>query len=109
MKHQTYDENRKILSDNYVSSLLLFLLEKGVVHTADLKEISSYYQGVVEKAEKLRDIGLIDIEEQQSPFRRKNFILTEEGKKIARKLYEAESMLNDLLEEHTAEDQSLFK
>ena len=88
-----------ILSEKYVSSLLLFLFnnEDEDVHTVDLKGISSYYQAIVKKAEELRDIGLIHIEEQSKPFYKKTFRLTDDGERVAEKLNEAESILREIL------------
>ncbi len=105
VKHETVYSDSMILSERYVSSLLLFLFKNEDVHTVDLKSISSYYQGIVKRAEELSDMGLIDIEEQSKPFHKRTFRLTPDGKKIAEKLNEAESILKEILEEN----QALFK
>jgi len=79
-----------VLGGQYVAELLLFLLEREEVHTVELKEISSYYQGVMRKAEELALIGLVNIEESADPYRKRTFMLTEEGIEIAEILKEAE-------------------
>lgn len=81
------------LTDQHVVGLLLYLLENNEANTADLKDISSYYQAVVSRAEELENEGLIEIEQQSKPFIKKTFKLTDKGLKIAEKLREAEKMM----------------
>lgn len=82
-----------VLGGQYVAELFLFLLEKGEAHTVELKEISSYYQGVMRKAEELAKIGLVKIEENADPYRKRTFKLTEDGRTIAMMLKEVEDHL----------------
>ncbi|MGM0510860.1 MAG: hypothetical protein ACQESD_07040 [Thermoplasmatota archaeon] len=82
-----------VLGGQYVAELLLFLLDHGEAHTVELKEISSYYQGVMREAQELALIGLVDIEESADPYRKRTFMLTEEGIEIAEILKEAEDYI----------------
>lgn len=101
VKHKTVFNERLILSEKYVSALLIFLFNNKNVHTSDLKNISSYYQGIVKKAEELQNIGLIEIEEQNKPFRKKTFRLTDDGKIVAEKLNEIEDDLKDIIDKNS--------
>ncbi len=84
-----------LLGDQYVAELFLFLLEREEVNTVDLKEISSYYQGIMRKAEELNRLGFIEIEELTDPYLKRIFRLTAKGREIAYILKDAEQLLQE--------------
>ncbi|MFO7990880.1 MAG: hypothetical protein R6U61_01125 [Thermoplasmata archaeon] len=84
-----------LLGDQYVAELFLFLLEREEVNTVDLKDISSYYQGIMRKAEELNQLGFVEIEELTDPYLKRTFRLTSRGREVAEKLKEAENLLHE--------------
>lgn len=84
-----------ILGEQYVVDIFLFLYGKEETTTSDLKEISSYYQGVVSRAKELEKLGFVNIVEQRRPFHKKTFSLTPEGEEVAEMLLEAEQVVRE--------------
>lgn len=85
-----------ILGKQYVVDIFLFLNEREETTTSHLKEISSYYQGVVQRAKELEKLGFVNIVEQRRPFHKKTFSLTPEGRKVAEVILEAEKMVKEM-------------
>lgn len=103
-----------VLGKQYTTSVLLYLLEREEkfkekkengeidedeefeVTTSEFRDISGHYKGPVNRAEELEDLGLVKIEYQKKPFRKGNFMLTEEGKEIAEKLKEIEEEIGEV-------------
>ncbi|MFO7990879.1 MAG: hypothetical protein R6U61_01120 [Thermoplasmata archaeon] len=82
-----------VLGKQYVIDILLYLYDREETTTVDLKNISSYYQGVVRRAEELEKLSLLEIKIQRKPYLKKTFSLTSKGKEIAEALLDAEDMV----------------
>ncbi len=89
-------EGDYFLGEKYIASVLLYLGEKGEATTTKFRDISSYYQSVVNKAKELEKLGLVEIDRQTKPFPKKTFRLTEEGEEIAKDLKKIEERIEDL-------------
>ncbi len=85
--------NLNILGKQYVIDILLYLYDREETTTVDLKNISSYYQGVVRRAEELEKLKLLNIDVQRKPYLKKTFTLTDKGKSIAEALFDAEDLI----------------
>ncbi len=85
-----------ILGKQYVIDIFLFLYDREEATTSHLKEISSYYQGVVQRAKELESLGFVNIVEQRRPFRKKTFSLTPKGIKVAEIILRAEEMVKEM-------------
>jgi len=80
--------------EDYLETILLITYEKGEVRITDIaKRLNIKEASVVEALKKLKNLGLVEYEKGRRP------ILTEEGKRIAREIYEKHQVLLRFLQE----------
>jgi predicted transcriptional regulator len=84
-----------ILFEQHVIALLLFLLEERQVKATELKSVSGNYMKLTILAERLKQLGLIQIQKEEKPRLMFTYSLTSTGKKVAEKLREAKEMIEE--------------
>lgn len=89
------DRYETILSDRNTVSLLFYLLDAGEISASDLRTISKNYYTMVNLCSELRDRGLVKIREERSPKLKHVYSLTKKGEKVAKKLLEAQEIIEE--------------
>jgi len=82
-----------ILNEQHVIGLLEFLSERECAYGYDLLEVSGNYVKLKGLAEKLEELGLMDIAMEEKPRLTYVYRLTEKGKLVAKKLKEIEDTI----------------
>ena len=78
-----------ILNEQNMIALILFLDERGSANARELVQVSGNYIKIKFLAEKLKELGLVEIRVEEKPRTVFNYSLTTKGKKLAGKLHEA--------------------
>jgi len=86
---------RTILSEPHAVDLILFLDREGEIVATQLKAIHSNYMKLLILARKLKEKGILSIEEKRGPRLTYYISLTQKGKKVAEKLRTAREIVGD--------------
>jgi len=82
-----------ILNEQHIVGLLEYLSEREYAYGYELLEVSGNYVKLKGLAEKLEDLGIVDIAIEEKPRLTYVYRLTEKGKLVAEKLKEIEKLL----------------